>query len=112
MNRTDRYRSTPGQGVGEWWTVDFAIGACQLFRREAFEVVGGLDESADFGPEDVDFCLRLGRVGWSTVQVRGAGCDHPPRRAFRGLATRRGLRHSLAVLRHLVKQHDAAGIAR
>jgi N-acetylglucosaminyl-diphospho-decaprenol L-rhamnosyltransferase len=106
-NRTDRYRGTPGQGVGMWWTVDFTIGACQLFRREAFEAVGGLDESSEFGPEDVDFCLRLGRMGWSTVQVDGAGCDHPPRRAFRGLATRRGMKHGLAVLRHLVKQRNA-----
>lgn len=110
-NRTDRYRGTPGQGVGRWWDVDFAIGACQVFRRSAFDAVGGLDASAAFGPEDVDFCLRLRDAGWRTVQVAGATCDHPPRRAFRGLATRRGLRHTAAVLRHLWRHRSAPGRA-
>jgi GT2 family glycosyltransferase len=100
-NRTDCYRTTPGQGAGRWWDVDFAIGACQVFRRAAFDAVGGIDASAAFGPEDVDFCLRLRAAGWRSVQVADAGCDHPARRAFRGLATRRGLRHTAAVLRHL-----------
>ncbi len=101
LNRTDVYEAAPGQGAGDRWDVDFAIGACQLFRRDAFDAVGGLDDSADFGPEDVDFCLRLRHAGWRVVQVAGAQCDHPPRRAFRGLTTTRGLRHSTAVLRHL-----------
>jgi len=100
-NRTDLYEPMPDQGTGERWDVDFAIGACQVFRRDAFEQVGGLDDSASFGPEDVDFCLRLGAAGWRVVQVADAGCDHPPRRAFKGLATAKGLRHASAVLRHL-----------
>lgn len=107
-NRTEVYRCTPGQGVGNWWDVDFAIGACQVFRRAAFDAVGGIDGSADFGPEDVDFCLRLRRAGWRTVQAARAGCDHPPRRAFRGLATRRGMKHSLAVVRHLFRHRRSA----
>ncbi|MFA5883696.1 MAG: glycosyltransferase [Acidimicrobiia bacterium] len=111
-NRTDVYRRTPGQGEGDWWPVEFVIGACQVFRREAFTAVGGLDQSAAFGPEDVDFCLRVGGGGWRIVQVAAAGCDHPPRRAFRGLATRRGLRHTRAVLRHLWRHRRVrAGVA-
>ena len=101
LNRTDLYRTTPNQGVGEWWDVDFAIGACQLVRRDAYESVGGLDDSARFGPEDVDFCLRLRDASYGVVQVGGAGCDHPPRRAFRGMLTSKGLQHSRAVLRYL-----------
>ena len=101
LNRTDLYEPTPGQGDGPAWNVDFAIGACQVFRREAFDAVGGLDDSASFGPEDVDFCLRLRAGGWRVVQVADAGCDHPPRRAFKGLASARGRRHAVSVLRHL-----------
>lgn len=108
LNRTDVYSAAPGQGVGDSWDVDFAIGACQLFRREAFDTVGGLDASSTFGPEDVDFCLRLGQAGLRTVQVAAARCEHPPRRAFRGLATRRGLRHAVAVLRHLWRHRWAS----
>jgi GT2 family glycosyltransferase len=108
LNRTDVYARTPGQGVDARCDVDFAIGACQVFRREAFDAVGGLDESAAFGPEDVDFCLRVRAAGWRIVQVLGAGCDHPPRRAFKGLATARGLKHAGAVARHLWRHrgHD------
>ncbi len=96
LNLTDVY----GRGVtpGE---VDFAIGACQVFRREAFTAVGGLDESYFYGPEDVDFCLRLRGQGWRLVQVGDAVCLHPPRRRHKRLLTRSGLRHAHAVARHL-----------
>jgi len=101
LNRTDVYRTTPDQGVGSWWDVDFAIGACQLVRRSAYETVGGLDDSARFGPEDVDFCLRLRNQSLRVVQVDRVGCDHPPRRAFRGVMTAKGLQHGRAVMRYL-----------
>ena len=39
------------------------IGACQLFRRQTFYFVGGLDEWYFYGPEDVDFCLRIREAG-------------------------------------------------
>jgi N-acetylglucosaminyl-diphospho-decaprenol L-rhamnosyltransferase len=108
MNRTDDYAATPGQGVGRWWEVEFTIGACQLFRRDVFDAVGGLDASARFGPEDVDFCLRLRGAGWRVVQVDGPICDHPPRRAFRGVWTRRGAAHAVAFARHWWRQRRRA----
>ena len=95
----DIYQPVPHSGPS--WDVDFAIGACQLVRRQQFVDVGGFDESYFYGPEDVDLCLRLREVGWRVVQVGPAGCDHPPRRRNRGLLTRRGLSHVLAVARHL-----------
>ena len=95
----DVYR--PMATVGPWWDVDFAIGACQLVRREAFEAVCGFDESYFYGPEDVDLCLRLREQGARVLQVRDAECDHPPRRRNRKLLTRRGLQHGWAVTRHL-----------
>jgi N-acetylglucosaminyl-diphospho-decaprenol L-rhamnosyltransferase len=100
LNRTDRYAATPGQGSGTAWDVEFAIGACQVFRRDAFEAVDGIDDSARFGPEDVDFCLRLRRAGWRVVQVAGDTCEHPARRSSRRLFTRRGLAHAAAFARH------------
>ena len=101
LNRTDRYRATPEQGHGPSWDVEFAIGACQVVRRDVFAAVDGLDDSAAFGPEDVDFCMRVRGTGHRVVQVRDAGCDHPPRRAFRGVLSTRGRRHAWAVLRYL-----------
>lgn len=84
--------------------VDFTIGACQLFRRGAWREVGGLDESIFYGPEDVDFCLRLRRAGWSVLQLPKASCTHPPRRRNRRLFTRAGVRHATAVARHLWRE--------
>lgn len=81
--------------------VDFAIGACQVFRRTAFDAVGGLDEAYFYGPEDVDFCLRMRLAGWRVVQRDDAQVTHPPRRRSRKLLTRRGRAHAQAVARHL-----------
>jgi len=95
----DTYRTV--DTAGPWWDVDFAIGACQLVRREVFEAAGGFDEEYFYGPEDVDFCLRLREGGLRIVQVADAGCHHPPRRRNRAVFTRRGMRHATAVARHL-----------
>lgn len=100
LNLTSTYEPVADRSK-PWWDVDFAIGACQLFRRAAFDAVDGLDESYFYGPEDVDFCLRLRERGWRIVQVRDAGCDHPPRRRFKRLLSRRGMQHAWAVTRHL-----------
>jgi len=93
-----RTRPTVGDAV---WDVDFSITACVVFRRSAFEAVGGLDEGYFYGPEDVDLCLRLKEAGWRILQVAEAVCYHPPRRRNRSLFSRRGLDHFQAVVRHL-----------
>lgn len=100
LNLTSSYEAVAAGDRGSW-DVDFAIGACQLFRRTAFDRVGGLDESYFYGPEDVDFCLRLREAGWRIVQVADAPVHHPPRRRFRGLLSKRGAAHAWAVTRHL-----------
>lgn len=108
LNLSRRYGATASYDQ-PWWEVDFAIGACQLFRRDAFEQVAGLDESYFYGPEDVDFCLRLRERGWRIVQVAAAQCDHPPRRRNRHLFTRRGFGHAWAVTRHLWRHRHFRG---
>jgi GT2 family glycosyltransferase len=100
FNVRSSYDSEPSADAA-FWDVDFAIGACQLFRRAAWERVGGIDEDYFYGPEDVDFCLRLRNGGGRVVQVGAAQCHHPPRRRHKNLFTRQGLRHGWAVARHL-----------
>jgi N-acetylglucosaminyl-diphospho-decaprenol L-rhamnosyltransferase len=94
------------------WPVDFAIGACQLFRRDAFESAGGLDETYFYGPEDVDFCLRLRAGGGVVVQTATTTCHHPPRRRNRRVLSRSGLRHGVAVLRYLWRRRGIEAGAR
>lgn len=44
--------------------VDYVIGACQLIRKSAMEKIGLLDEKIFYGPEDVDYCLRMWLNGY------------------------------------------------
>lgn len=44
--------------------VDYLIGACQMIRRESMNAIGLLDEKIFYGPEDIDYCLRMYRGGW------------------------------------------------
>jgi GT2 family glycosyltransferase len=82
------------------WDVEFAIGACQVVRREALNEVGGIDDRHLFGPEDVDLCLRLRERGWQILQSATAVCDHEARRGSRRPLTRRWWRHLAAVVAH------------
>ena len=97
---TATYRSMPRGSAGSW-PVEFGIGACQVFRRSWWELVGGIDESFFYGPEDVDFCLRLGAAGGTVRQVPGAPVIHPARRRHRRPLDAAGLAHAQAVARYL-----------
>lgn len=44
--------------------VDYLIGACQFIRRDIIDKVGFYDDKIFYGPEDIDFCLRIWKSGW------------------------------------------------
>jgi N-acetylglucosaminyl-diphospho-decaprenol L-rhamnosyltransferase len=56
--------------------VDWVSGACFLARRDAFEAVGGFDESYFMYAEDVDLCWRLGRAGYGVSYAPAAAVTH------------------------------------
>lgn len=85
------------------WPVEFGIGACQLFPRSVWEAIGGIDESFFYGPEDVDFCLRVLDHGREVRQAAGAPVIHPPRRRHRKPLNRAGIKHAWAVVRYLTR---------
>ena len=47
--------------------VDAVSGCLMLIRREVFEAIGLLDEDFFFSFEELDFCFRARRAGFSTV---------------------------------------------
>jgi GT2 family glycosyltransferase len=87
--------------------VDYVIGACQLIRRATLDAVGPLDERMFYGPEDVDFCLRVRSAGWDVYYVPSAVVTHAEQRITRrqpGLIT---LRHGFALAYYFWKHRYA-----
>lgn len=68
--------------------VDYVIGACQCIRGSVLECVGRLDERIFYGPEDVDFCLRLWRAGHRVLYNPAAVVAHHEQRSARRSAAR------------------------
>ena len=56
--------------------VDFLIGACLLVRREAYEQVGGFDETFFMYSEEADWQRRMRDAGWERVFVPEARVTH------------------------------------
>lgn len=56
--------------------VDWVSGSCMFTRREAYDAVGGFDESFFMYAEDVDLCRRLGEQGWKSLYVPEARVTH------------------------------------
>lgn len=79
--------------------VDWVSGACFLVRREAFEEVGGFDESFFMYLEDVDLCWRLERAGWRVGYVPAAEVTHLQGRSTDRHPYRMILEHHRSLLR-------------
>ncbi len=60
--------------------VDYVTGACQMIRREAYSKVGPIDSNIIYGPEDVDYCLRVWQSGYKVVYNPNAVIIHAERR--------------------------------
>ena len=61
--------AVPGDAPGP---VPAATAALLLLRRAEYLAMGGLDEGFDYGFEDVELCLRLGRQGGVVAMAREA----------------------------------------
>lgn len=56
--------------------IGWALGACLLFRRSAFDDVGYLDERYFMYYDDVDYCRRFWEHGWEVHYVAEAEMVH------------------------------------
>ncbi len=56
--------------------VDWLLGACLCFRREAFEAVGPFDEGYPLYVEDIDMGRRMQAGGWTVAYVPTARIVH------------------------------------
>lgn len=72
-------RRIPGYAAparAEWFA-----GVFMLFRRDAYQAVGGFDEGYFMYCEDADICARLGLARWPLAFVREAQVVHAAQRA-------------------------------
>jgi len=83
--------------------VDYVIGACQIFRRTAHEQVGPLDEAIFYGPEDIDYCIRMWRAGWSVMYFPQAVVRHLERRITKKLFSAMTAKHAWGLVRFFWK---------
>jgi N-acetylglucosaminyl-diphospho-decaprenol L-rhamnosyltransferase len=101
-----RYRFLDADGSQAQF-VDQPAGACLAVRREAWESIGGFDES--FYPvwfEDVDFCRRLADRGWKTAYCPEARFTHTGGHSVSKLAFREKQAFWYAnMLRYFSKHH-------
>ena len=58
------------------FAVEHALGAAMLVRRDVAEATGGFDESFHMYCEEIDWCWRIQRAGWSIYTVPQAEIVH------------------------------------
>ena len=66
------------------WPVDYAISAVWVIKREVLQHVGFLDENIFYAPEDVDYCLRTWKAGYSILYNAEVECIHHTQEISRG----------------------------
>ena len=83
--------------------VAYVIGACQLIRRAALAEVGSYDERIFYGPEDIDFCLRLHSSGWRVVCQPAAQVIHAEQHIARSMRSTIGRKHVVGLAHYFWK---------
>ncbi|MDT3696292.1 MAG: glycosyltransferase family 2 protein [Ignavibacterium sp.] len=66
-SKTLRYHTMQDWDHKEIKEVDYLIGACQFIRYDVIKKIGMYDDKIFYGPEDIDFCLRVWKAGWRVV---------------------------------------------
>jgi len=79
--------------------VPYVIGACQIFRTSLARAAGEFDQRIFYGPDDIDWCIRIRDAGGEVVFYPDATVLHTYRRMTRSRPLSRGaLRHLQAFL--------------
>jgi len=88
----------------ETYEVDAISGSFMMARREAYERIGGLDETYFMYGEDLDWCYRVGQTGFKVYYVHSTKIIH-----FKGESTRRSSLDEIAMfydaMRVFVEKH-------
>jgi GT2 family glycosyltransferase len=75
-NRFSQQYLMTGVDHGHRMEVDWVIGACLMTRRDTVDEVGLLDEGFFMYAEDVDWCYRMRKAGWTVEYFPDAEVMH------------------------------------
>jgi N-acetylglucosaminyl-diphospho-decaprenol L-rhamnosyltransferase len=80
-------------------SVPYVLGACQIFRTSLAQAAGPFDSRIFFGPDDIDWCIRIRDAGGDVVYFPEATVVHSYRRMTAAApVSRSSLRHLQAFL--------------
>ncbi|GAB2638944.1 glycosyltransferase family 2 protein [Nocardia goodfellowii] len=99
---TREYFGEPGTTVGD---VDWISGCCMLFRRGAFDSVGGMDTRYFLYFEETKMALDMHRAGWRVVLDPGVEIRHREGGSMRHAPFRKVRTHHRSALRFYCDYH-------
>jgi N-acetylglucosaminyl-diphospho-decaprenol L-rhamnosyltransferase len=102
---TRRYFGTP---VTEASDVDWISGCCMLFRRKAFEAVGGFDDRYFLYFEETKMALDMHRGGWRVVLDPAVEIRHREGGSMRSAPFRKVRSHHRSALRFYCDFHKGS----
>ncbi len=94
-----------GEPVTEVSDVDWISGCCMLFRREAFDAVGGFDDRYFLYFEETKMALDMHRDGWRVVLDPRVEIRHREGGSMRSAPFRKVRSHHLSALRFYCDFH-------
>ena len=86
-------------------TVDYAISAFWLFKKELLEKVGLLDENYFYAPEDVDYCLSTWKAGYEIIYQPKAEVIHHTQEISRVLKLNKAKKEHIKGLIYYFRKH-------
>jgi GT2 family glycosyltransferase len=89
-------------------SVDYAISAFWLMRRDLIDRIGPLDERIFYAPEDVDFCLRAWLKGQRVVYRPDLAVVHDAKERSRSLTSLVFTSRHVLGLAYFFKKHRYA----
>lgn len=117
FRRLDRYKCVRNSKILRYHTmqdwdhkeikkVDYLIGACQFIRKSVIEKIGMYDDKIFYGPEDIDFCLRIWKEGWKVIYFPYTNMVHHEQRITKKkFFSKISLKHFYGIL-YLYKKYN------
>jgi len=105
-SKTLRYHTMQDWDHKEIQEVDYLIGACQFIRVDVIAKIGMYDDKIFYGPEDIDYCLRIWRAGWKVMYYPNTQIVHHEQRITKkNIFSTISIKHFIGIL-YIYKKYN------